>query len=670
MCSRNNINFYLNSKNKVYNIFEQLNSYSSVYNMKRLFLKNKSLIIFTSSLLSLVVGFIVERVANIEFTYSLFTGSSFYHSLSFVSFLLYIFGIIILYPDLIIDFVSKVKEKEFFNESLLMIISSIGAISLLEFKEAILILLFRIIGEFLEDYANTKAKKSVSSLLNSLVFNAHLLKNNQVIEINPKEIAKGNILEIRPGENIPCDGIIIKGQSSLNLSSLSGESLPKLVKEGDSVLSGSINIDSVIVIEATRSFSSSTFSKILKLVEEEEILKSKHQSFMDKFSKIYIPIILGISITYFLISYSLSGFTWLGEKGGYTSLIKAISILLIGCPCSLIISIPLSFYIGIGKASRIGIIIKNASSIESLNKTKTFAFDKTGTLTKGEFKLINKDLISKENLIIASSLESKINHPIAKAICKEEETRYDVSSFKNHPGHGVEGIIKNKKYYLGSKEFLLSKNIKLDKEDETGKKIYLANERKVIEEFTISDEIKESAFSLLSFLDKEKLEKLLIISGDNELVVKEVADKLQVEKYYSQVLPDEKVRIIKENKPIVYVGDGINDSPSLLSADVGISMGQIGSDIALESSDVIICDDSLEKVYEIKRLSKYIIYKIYFGILLSLTLKLLIFLLISLNIISSLALVFSAIADTGTMVIAILNALLIYKYKPKYLNQD
>ena len=287
----------------------------------KLLKEKRKIISFIVAAICLLVGFVIEKISKQEYSWGLLFTPSFYSSILLISFIFYIVGIILLYPDLIKDYVNDIKEKEIFTESLLMIVSSIGAIILLELPEVIIIILFRVIGEELEEYASTKAKKSISSLLNSVKFNAHLIKSKEIVDIDISEIKIDDLLEIRPGENIPVDGIIISGKSSLNLSSLTGESLPKLVKENDKVISGSINIDSVIIIKATSSYQNSTFSKIVKLVESEEITKSKQKTFMDKFTKIYIPVIIGIAITYFLISFGVSGFSW--QDSGKDILIKS-----------------------------------------------------------------------------------------------------------------------------------------------------------------------------------------------------------------------------------------------------------------------------------------------------------------------------------------------------------
>ena len=628
--------------------------------------EKKSIIIFIASTICLVTAFIIEKTSNSSFTWSLFITPSFYSSKLFISLLFYLFGIVLLYPDLLIDYIKDVKEKEYFSESLLMIISSIGAIALLELPEVIIILLFRIVGETLEEYASNKAKKSISSLLNSIKFSAHLINNSSIKDIDTSEIKENDLLEIRPGENIPVDGIIVSGQSNLNLSSLTGESLPKLYKVNDKVISGSINIDSVLVIKATSSFKNSTFSKIINLVENEEISKSKQKTFMDKFAKIYIPSIIGIALLYFFIGLGLNGFKF--DSHIKDVVIRSISIILIGCPCSIIISVPLTTFIGIAKASRLGIIIKNGNSIENLSRIKKFAFDKTGTITKGNFKLINVQDISKEHHIIAASLESKISHPISSAITENIKTFLEVKDFNNYPGKGVSGIINSHKYYLGGESFIEENNIKNNfSADNINKVIYLANSKEVIEEFIIADEIKDGATSLISNLKEQGVNKTMMISGDDKKIVLDIASKIGVDESYYLTMPEDKLKIIKENNPLCYVGDGINDSPSLLSATVGISMGQIGSDIALESSDIIICNDSLNKISEVKRLSKYVILKNYFGIILSLVLKFIIFILISLNLVNDFALTLASIADTGVMVVAIINALLMYLYKPKYI---
>jgi Cd2+/Zn2+-exporting ATPase len=622
----------------------------------------------------LIAGFVLQKLEPIytEFSWSLFQDQGFYSSKRFISFLIYTIGYAFLLTNLIKEAIEGFKEKEFVNEVTLMIIATAGAYAIGEFPEALFVILFSIIGEILEDQAVARSSASIKKLVNNMPLYAHIVENDGSIhEGKPEELKVGDIIEIKPGEKIPVDGLIIKGKSSLDLSSINGESLPKDGKEGDLVFSGSINLDSVIQIKATKAYSDSTLTKIMDLVESEETKKAKSEKFITRFSAIYTPLVLGIAIVVFLVGFGISG--WSFANGGREWLYRACSILLISCPCALVISVPVAFFSGIGSASKLGVLMKGSLSLENLAKAEDFVFDKTGTLTKGNFVLINKP---EENALkIAASLESKSTHPLAKAIKNAYQgTLLEVEDFKNIPGKGIEGTIENETYLIGGKEFLEENNILVTKEDTPFKVLYLASltKKEFLSSFIVADEIKDTSKDTIISLKKEGVKKNIMLSGDDAEIAKKVGSEIALDEVKGGLLPAEKLEKIKEltnNDIVAYVGDGINDSPALLASHVGISMGALGSDAAIEASDVVIMDDNLIKVAEGRRLAKRTMRIVRWCVIASLLVKAIIMVLVVSGLLGAYSMIVASLADTGVLAIALLIASIAMHYKPKYLKQ-
>lgn len=635
-------------------------------------------------IISLVVGIIFLVIAyvlvkndpaiykGIEWEY--FSQREFYSSYSFISFILYSVGYIYLAIDIIKEMIEGFKEKEFFNESTLMFIATIGAYAICEFPEALFVLLFNIVGETLEEYATNKSKKSINKLVNSMPLYAHYVNSDgTIIEKTPEEINVGDILEIHPGEKIAIDGVLIKGNTSLDLSSINGESLPKDIIIGDFVYSGSINLTSNIQIKTTKKYEDSTLSKIMYLVETEQSKKAKTEKFITRFSRIYTPIVILISLIVFLTGYGLSGFVWEGSNGGSIWLYRALSILLVSCPCALIISVPIGFFASIGKASSLGVLIKGSLPIENMSKSKYFFFDKTGTLTKGNFILKNK--VDNKYLKIAASIESKSNHPLSKAICDAYTGELlKVDDVINHPGFGIEGSLDGDKYLIGSKEFLINNGVKDFEEYQTPYKVLYLGKKggNMLSYFIVADEVKPSAKVMLSALRKEKVKETIMLSGDEEKIAKQVANDVGVDKVLGNLLPEDKLNEIKsasQKGKTCFVGDGVNDSPSLLASDVGVAMGALGSDAAIEASDIVIMDDNILKVAETKRLSKYSLGIIISAIIFSILVKVAVMIIITLGLAEDYAMILGSISDTAVMALCVLYTMSILLYKPKYLKR-
>lgn len=638
--------------------------------------KIKNIILLCWGIVCLITAFILQKVDSSydDISWSLFSEKAFFSSLSFIAFIIYTVGYLPLFISSGKECLEEIKEGSFFNENTLMLIATIGAYGICEFPESLFVILFAIIGEMLEDYATNKSRQSIKTLVNNMPLYAHYVsEDNSIIEKTPEEIKVGDKIEIRPGEKIALDGVVVKGVSSLDLSSINGESLPKDVKENDVVFSGSVNLNSVLVIQVTKEFKDSTLSMIMDLVENQENKKANAEKFITKFAKFYTPIVMIIAILVFIIGFACSSFSW--SNGGQDWLYKALSILLISCPCSLVISVPITFFASIGTGSKYGILIKGSIALEDLASAKTIMFDKTGTLTKGTFALVNKP--SEDYLQIAASLEAKSTHPLAKAITNAYTGKLlEVEKFENIPGFGIKGVINDKEYVLGNKALLESNNVTNIKEEDTPFKVlYLGESNKAyLTSFIVADEIKEETKTTIQYLKNEGFNKTIMLSGDDKKIAETIGKEINIDEVKGELLPDQKLIEVenaskdKKNKT-VFVGDGINDSPSILASNVGIAMGALGSDAAIEASDIVIMDDNLTKVAEAKHLAKQTLFIVYLVIFLSLFLKLLVMALVLTNVLGEIAMIISAISDTGVMIICVLVALTMSFYKPKYLSK-
>lgn len=640
---------------------------------KREKIKNIVLLIWGS--ICLLVAFILSKCdTNIdEIEWILFSNSSFFSSLSFIAFILYTIGYLPLFINIGKEAIEETKEGSIFNENTLMLIATVGAYGICEFPEALFVILFSIIGETLEDYATQKSKKSITKLVNSMPLFAHYVNEDKtIIEKEPEDLKIGDKIEIRPGEKVSVDGIVIEGHTALDLSSINGESLPKDVTIGEKIFSGSVNLNSVIIIQVEKEFKDSTLSKIMNLVENQQEKKAKTEKFITRFAKIYTPVVLSIAILIFIIGFGISSWSW--TNGGKDWLYKALSILLISCPCSLVIAVPISFFAGIGTASKYGILIKGSIALEDVSKSKTIIFDKTGTLTKGTFALINTP--DKEALKIAASIESKSTHPLATAITSSYDGElYQVENFKNIPGFGIKGDINSKTYLIGNLKLLKEFNVHSIKEEDTPYKVlYLAiKDGEMLAPFIVADEIKKESKPTIESLKNEGFSKTIMLSGDDNKIANAVADEIGLDEVKGNLLPEEKLlnvqSYLSSKERVTYVGDGINDSPSILASDVGIAMGALGSDAAIEASDIVVMDDDLKKIVETKHLAKKTMFIARLIIFLSLFLKVSVMILVLTGVTGNLSMIISGISDTGVMIICVLVALSIVFYKPKYVNE-
>lgn len=633
------------------------------------------------NVVKLVVGAVLLAIAYTlghfdstygEISWSMFADTDFYTSLGFFAFLIYTIAYVFLLIDLVKECIEETKEGNYVNEFTLMIVATLGAYAINEYPEAILVLLFNIVGEMLEDYATRKSSASIKGLISDMPLYAHYVNlDNTIVEKTPEDLKIGDVIEIKPGEKVPVDCRLLKGQTSIDLSSINGESLPKDVFEGDLIYSGAINLSSNIKVEVAKEYKDSTLTKIMDLVENEETKKAKSEKFITRFAKYYTPIVALIAVLVFVIGYGASGFNW--EASGYTWLYRALSLLLISCPCALVISVPVAFFSAIGRASKLGILIKGSLALENIKRSDVFAFDKTGTLTKGDFVLENE--VDSKYLQIAASLESKSTHPLGKAITSaNREPLLDVVDFLNVPGLGIQGKIEDTTYYIGSKAYLEKQNIADIVEPDTPFKVlYLASDKSgFLASFIVADQVKDEAKEVLADLKAEGVKETVMLSGDDQKIADAVGSRLGIDVAKGNLLPEDKLNNIKDlaaNNCLAYVGDGINDSPSLLASSAGIAMGALGSDAAIEAADIVVMNDDLKKVAEVKRLSKITMRIVYTGVAFALIIKILFMVLVSVGVLGDFAMIAGVVSDTGVMALCVLYAMSLLFYKPKYLSQ-
>lgn len=557
-------------------------------------------------------------------------------------------------------------RKDMFDENLLMTIATIGALCIGEYIEGIAVLLLYKIGEYLQDKAVDTSKEKIKNAIDIRAKYANVIKNGKVEKVDPETLKIGDIVVAKNGEKIPTDGVISKGNTRLDTSSLTGESIPKDVAENDEVLSGMINLGEVIEIKVTKAFEDSTASKILDLIENARESKSKTENFITKFSKIYTPTVIVIAI---LIAMSFPSIFGIGFDD---SLNRALIFLVVSCPCALVISVPLGFFVGMGNCSKKGILIKGSNYLDALSSVDTVAFDKTGTLTKGVFKITkinNKSDMSDDEILEYLALcESYSNHYIAKSILASYGKEIDKERIKEHSeiaGHGIKAVIDGKEVLAGNKSLMDSQNIKVDVEDTVGTVIYIAIDKKYSGNVLLSDELKDNVLELSNNLKRIcGIKNTVLLTGDKENVAKKVAEEIKFNNVYGELLPQDKVEIVEKlkqgtKKKVAFVGDGINDSPVLASADVGISMGN-GSDIAIDTSDIVLMTDEPHKLVECIKISKRTKSVVIQNIVFALSIKVIVLLLSAMGISTMWEAIF---ADVGVSLLAIFNSIRIFKIK-------
>lgn len=575
---------------------------------------------------------------------------------------LYIIAYLIVGFEVVLEAVENIFKGKVFDENFLMTIATIGAFAIGEFPEAVAVMLFYQVGELFQSYAVDKSRKSIASLMEIRPDYANVKRNNEISKINPEEVKIGETIIVKPGEKIPLDGKIIKGNSMLDTSALTGESLPREVKENDEVLSGCINQNGLLEIEVTKEFGESTVSKILDLVENASSKKSKSENFITKFAKYYTPAVVIIAVFLAVIP------TLVIEGAEFTDwLYRALTFLVVSCPCALVISIPLGFFGGIGGASKKGILVKGSNYLEALSNSEIVVFDKTGTLTKGVFEVqkIEPVGISKEELIkYAAYAESYSNHPISVSIQKaygEEINTNLISKTEELSGLGVVAKIEDKEVLAGNEKLMQEKNVKYTKCNEVGTIVYIAINNELAGYIVISDEIKEDSKKAIDDLKKNNIKQTVMLTGDRKDVGESVAKELGIDKVYTELLPDGKVEKVEqllkektEKGKLVFVGDGINDAPVLALADIGIAMGGLGADSAIEAADIVIMTDEPSKINTAINISKKTMRIVKQNIIFAIGIKIAVLILSAFGLSTMWEAVF---ADVGVSVIAIINSL-------------
>ncbi|MCR4911708.1 MAG: cadmium-translocating P-type ATPase [Bacilli bacterium] len=570
---------------------------------------------------------------------------------------IYVVIYLIIAYDILIKAGKNIIRGQVFDENFLMIVATFGAFVIMEFPEAVAVMLFYQVGEFFQDLAVGKSRQSIAELMDIRPDFANLIHENGEIEVTDPELVEvGQIIRVEPGEKIPLDGTIIRGSTSIDARALTGESLPVDVVEGSDVISGTINLSSSIDIEVKKAYQDSAVNKILELVENSTNVKSKQENFITKFAKWYTPIVVISAVLLILIG-SLVTKDWMNWVS------RGLNFLVVSCPCAIVISVPLSFFTSIGKAAKIGILIKGSMYLENFNRAKTFVFDKTGTLTKGNFAV--SEVIPKyrreEILKYAAICEGQSNHPIAMSIKKEAD--YVANSdviLTNIPGEGVAAKDGKKVILCGNAKLLSRYGVKFEETNKVGTCVYVAINSEYLGVIIIKDEVKEEAYDAINYLSKEGI-KTIMLSGDNEEVAKDVADKLKLSEYHASLLPQDKVLKLdeilsskKENELVVYVGDGINDAPVLARSDIGVSMGGVGSDAAIEASDIVLINDNLNSLLLTKKIAKKTITIVYENIIFAIGVKVAILILS----IFGLAPIWLAIfGDVGVALLCVFNAM-------------
>lgn len=569
--------------------------------------------------------------------------------------------------DIIFKALKNIIKGQVFDENFLMGIATLGAIGIKEYPEAVMVMVLYQIGEYLQDKAVEKSQNSITELMDIRPDYANIKKDGDLIKISPYEVKIGDTIIVKTGEKIPLDGIIIDGSATLDTSALTGESRPREGKIGDEAISGCINTNGLLKIRVTKEYGQSTVSKILDLVENASSKKTKTENFITKFAKIYTPVVVLAALFLAILPPLIFGSNfsvWIN---------RALTFLVISCPCALVISVPLGFFAGIGGASKCGILVKGSSYLELLSKPETIVFDKTGTLTQGCFKvvkIVQQEGTTKEELLeLTAYAESYSNHPIALSIKKAYDKNIDknkISEISEIAGNGVRAEINGCSILVGNENLLKNHNISYQKANETGTIVYTAKNSKFLGHIVISDELKEDAQKAIIELKKLKLQTVML-TGDTEESGLTVAKKLNLDKAYTQLLPIDKVDKIEDiieqktkNKSVIFVGDGINDAPVLTRADVGIAMGGLGSDAAIEAADVVIMDDKPTKVATAIKIAKQTLTIVKENIAFALGIKVLFLILGAFGFVTMWGAVF---ADVGVTLIAVLNSLRALKIK-------
>ena len=609
-------------------------------------MKEKLYRIICSSIL-LIIAVILKNVNNI------------------ISIIVFSISYLVIGYDILLKAIKNIKRGRIFDENFLMAVATIGAICINELAEAVTVMLFYQIGELFQDYAVNKSRKSIIELMDIRPDYANVIREDKHIKINPTLVKVGEVILVKPGEKIPLDGIVVEGTSMLNTLALTGESVPRRVSVNDEVLSGCINNDGILKIKVTKNFNNSTVSKILDLVENASSRKSNSENFITKFAKYYTPTVVIIAVI-------LAIFPPLILNQSFSIWIyRALSFLVVSCPCALVVSIPLSFFGGLGASSQIGVLVKGSNYLEALSNVNVIVCDKTGTLTEGVFEVqeISPVDISKEELLMyATYAEIFSNHPISLSLKNSYDKKINtkkITDTKEISGKGVYAKIEGKDILVGNEKLMDEYKIKFKKSNFVGTIIYVAIDNKYAGYIGISDKIKDDSYKAINLFRINNINKIIMLTGDKDEISKNVYNELKLDSYYSELLPQDKVKIVEDlikeksnEDKLLFIGDGINDAPVLALSDIGVAMGGIGSDAAIEAADVVIMTDEISKIADAIDISKKTMKIVKENILFAISVKIIVLILSMLGIVTMWSAVFS---DVGVSVLAILNALRILK---------
>ena len=585
---------------------------------------------------------------------------------SVIRFLLFMIPYLVIGYDILKKAFKGIKKKQVFDENFLMAIATVGAILLGDYKEGVAVMLFYQIGELFQSYAIGKSRRNISELMDIRPDYANIESDGEVRTVDPYEVKIDSIIVVKPGEKVPLDGVIIEGTASLDTSALTGESVPREVHPGDEIISGCINNSGVLRIRTTKEFSESTVSKILDLVENASSKKSKSENFISKFARVYTPAVCYCALALAVIPPVVSYFI-MGEARVSQWVYRALTFLVISCPCALVISIPLTFFAGIGGASKAGVLIKGSNYLEALSNAKIVAMDKTGTLTKGVFevtKIVPVDMSEEELLRYAAYAESYSSHPRSislKNAYGQEIIDSEVSDVTEIAGQGVTAKVLSDTVSVGNSKLMKSQNIDYISDDSVGTVCHVSVNGKYAGYIIISDRVKETSKNAISNMLSAGIKKTVMLTGDAKAVADKIASELGITEVHSELLPGDKVLIVEnllketsDKEKLVFVGDGINDAPVLSRADIGIAMGALGSDAAIEAADVVLMDDDPEKISLAIKISKKCLRIVYENIYFAIGIKLICLALGAVGIANMWTAIF---ADVGVMVIAVLNAI-------------
>lgn len=582
--------------------------------------------------------------------------------------------------DIVKEAVEGVIKGNIFNENFLMTIASIGAFVIGEYSEGCAVVLLYTIGEYLQSVALGKSRKSITDMLKSTPQKVIVEKDGKQVETDPEKVSVGDIFIVNPGEKIELDGVVVSGNAEVDTAALTGESIPASVSEGDEIFSGSINVDGMLKIRATKPYSESTVSRIMSMIEDANGQKSKTEKFISRFAKIYTPIVCLIALLIIVVPPLFFGGEW--KEWAY----RGLSALVVSCPCAIVISIPLGFFGGLGSCSKNGILIKGSNHLEMLSKFNVAVFDKTGTITSGKFECVKCECVNchctdkvehRELLGLIAACERYSTHPIAKSVSLafgQYADDFEITNAKNYPGMGVSAQIDGKTYYAGNEKLMQKVGVDFKETNIIGTAIYLCSETEFLGDIVFADVIKQDSKEAVSRLYDMGVKKTVMLTGDKAEIAEDIAKKAGINEYYSKLLPDEKVKKVQElsqedGNIVLYTGDGINDAPVLATADLGVAMGTIGSDVAIEAADVVIMSDSLSKIPVGRKIAKKTMTIVHENIIFSIGVKLLIIIGCAVGIFDENAMWLAVFGDVGVCLLAVANSLRTLGFKDKFKKQ-